>query len=211
MGGTPITTPATRLPDLAGVTVDGRPARAPEPPRLFLFHKPPGVLTTARDPAGRPTLADVLPADLPRLMPVGRLDMTTEGLLLLTNDGALKRRLELPANGFLRTYRVRALGRVSPADLERLAEGIEIDGVRYGPVEASLDRRARAGAANVWLTFRLAEGKNREIRRLCAALGLVVNRLIRVGFGPFALGDLPPRGIVEVPAAEVRRLLAHRP
>lgn len=212
--GTPVTSPALRLPGLDGVTVDGAPAAAPGPARLFRFHKPPGFLVAARDPAGRPTIHDILPppgtGGLPRLMPVGRLDMATEGLLLLTNDGALKRRLELPASGLVRTYRVRAHGRVSEAALDALAEGIVLDGRKTGPIEASIDRRARAGAANVWLTIRLTEGRNREVRRICEALGLRVARLIRTAYGPIELGDLPPRGLAEVPEEVVAGLLPRR-
>lgn len=210
LAGAPVTTPATLVTSLEGLTVDGRPVRAAERTRLFLFHKPAGFLTAARDPAGRPTIHDILPPDLPRLMPVGRLDLATEGLLLLTNDGALKRRLELPASGVPRVYRVRALGQVTQAALDSLAHGLEVDGVRYGPVVAEIDRRASAGSANVWLTMRLAEGKNREVRRLCEALGLKVSRLIRTEFGPFRLEGLAPRAVVEVPAAEIARLFPPR-
>ena len=204
--GTVVTTPATLVTSLDGITLDGQPVAPAEPTRLFLFHKPAGFLTAARDPAGRPTIYDILPAGLPRLIPVGRLDLNTEGLLLLTNDGALKRRLELPANAIERVYRVRVMGRVTQAELERLALGMEVDGIRYGPVDAEIDRRASQGSANLWLTMRLAEGRNREVRRLCEALGLRVSRLIRTAFGPFALGALPPRAVAEVPAAEVARL-----
>lgn len=214
LDGTPVTTPATLVASLDGVRLDGQPVAAPQPARLFRFHKPPGFLTAARDPAGRPTIHDILPrpgeGGLPRLMPVGRLDMATEGLLLLTNDGELKRHLELPATAIPRTYRVRALGEVRQQDLEALAEGLTIDGTRYGPVEASVDRRARRGAANVWLTMRLAEGRNREVRRLCEALGLRVSRLIRTAYGPVELGDLPPRALEEVPADIVKQLLPPR-
>lgn len=208
--GTTVETPATILASLDGVTVDGRPVAGPEPARLFRFHKPPGFLTTARDPGGRPTIFDILPVagqgGLPRLMPVGRLDLNTEGLLLLTNDGELKRHLELPANEVPRTYRVRAQGEVRQADLEALAEGVTLDGIRYGPVEASVDRRASRGSANIWLTMRLTEGKNREVRRLCEAMGLRVSRLIRTAYGPVTLGDLAPRAVEEVPASVVAAL-----
>jgi 23S rRNA pseudouridine2605 synthase len=204
--GTPLATPATLLTSLEGVTVDGRPVAAAEATRLFLFNKPAGVLTAARDPSGRPTIYDILPDDLPRLVPVGRLDLNTEGLLLLTNDGELKRALELPANAVPRTYRVRAMGRVTQPALEALALGTTIDGVRYGPVDASIDRRASAGGANLWLTMTLTEGKNREVRRLCEALGLKVSRLIRTHYGPFALGDLPVRAVSEAPAGAILSL-----
>lgn len=211
--GTALTTPATLLATLERVTIDGKPVAPASAARLFRFHKPAGVLTAARDPGGRPTIYDVLPDGLPRLMPVGRLDMNTEGLLLLTNDGELKRALELPANAVPRTYRVRALGEVRQRDLEALAMGVTLDGVRYGPVDASIDRRARAEGANIWLTLTLTEGKNREVRRLCEAMGLRVSRLIRTAFGPFELAELPVRAVAEVPPpalAALRRALARR-
>ncbi|WP_448578074.1 pseudouridine synthase [Thermaurantiacus sp.] len=207
--GVPLATPATLVMNLEGISVDGKPVEAAQAARLFLFHKPAGVLTAARDSSGRPTIYDVLPQGLPRLMPVGRLDLMTEGLLLLTNDGALKRALELPANAVPRTYRVRVRGEVRQADLEQLAMGVELEGVRYGPVDASIDRRASTGSANIWLSMTLTEGKNREIRKLCAAMGLEVSRLIRTSFGPFSLGSLPPRAVHEVPAGEVARLVRH--
>lgn len=212
--GAPLDTPATILTNLEGVTVDGKPVAAADTTRVFLFHKPAGVLTTARDPAGRPTIYDILSPDLPRLMPVGRLDLNTEGLLLLTNDGELKRALELPASGVPRTYRVRALGQVRQSDIEQLALGITVEGVRYGPIDASVDRRATAGGANIWLTMTLSEGKNREVRRVCEAIGLKVSRLIRVGYGPYLLGDIPVRAIVEAPSStigELRRMLRKLP
>lgn len=179
------------------VEVDGKPLPTPEAPRLFRFHKPRGLLTAARDPHGRPTIYDGLPPELPRLMPIGRLDMTSEGLLLLTNDGALKRRLELPATGWVRRYRVRVFGQVEEAALARLGEGLLVDGVAYGPVRARLDSQ-RGG--NAWLTMALTEGKNREIRRLCEHLGYRVNRLIRLAYGPFQLGGLPRGALEEIPA-----------
>ncbi|WP_448582449.1 pseudouridine synthase, partial [Thermaurantiacus sp.] len=151
------------------------------------------------------------PAGLPRLMPVGRLDLNTEGLLLLTNDGALKRQLELPANAVERVYRVRVMGQVTQAALDALALGMTVDGIRYGPVDAEIDRRSRQGSANLWLTMRLAEGKNREVRRLCEALGLRVSRLIRTAFGPFGLGALAPRALAEVPASDIARLACTQP
>ncbi len=177
------------------VTVNGQALPAPEPSRLFRYHKPPGLVTTARDPQGRPTVFDRLPGGLPRLMPVGRLDLTSEGLLLLTNDGALKRRLELPATGWTRRYRVRVFGRVQPEGLAELAKGVRIGGIEYGPIAARLDSQL---GANAWLTLRLTEGKNREIRRVCEHLGLRVNRLIRVAFGPFQLGKLKPGVVAEI-------------
>ena len=188
--------PALAVGPDARITVDGKPLPALEPPRLWRFHKPAGVVTSTRDPAGRPTIYDRLPADLPRVMPVGRLDLSSEGLLLLTNDGALKRRLELPATGWTRRYRVRVYGRPDPKQLEGLAKGIRIGEATYGPILATLDSRT---GANAWLTIRLTEGKNREIRRICEHLGLRVNRLIRLAYGPFQLGQLPAGGLEEVP------------
>lgn len=204
--GVVLETPATVLNSLEGVTVDGKPVADAEATRIFLFHKPAGVLTAARDPGGRPTIYDVLPATLPRLVPVGRLDLNTEGLLLLTNDGELKRALELPANAVPRTYRVRAMGQVRQQDLEQLAMGVTLEGVRYGPVDASVDRRARADGANVWLTMTLTEGKNREVRKLCEAMGLRVSRLIRTQYGPFTLGELAVRGVDEAEPGSVVQL-----
>jgi 23S rRNA pseudouridine2605 synthase len=195
IGGKPVETPATLLASLHGVTVDGRPVKAPAPTRLFRYHKPAGLLTTERDPRGRPTIYDRLPRDLPRVMPVGRLDLNTEGLLLLTTDGELKRQLELPATGVERTYRARAFGDVTQEQLERLIEGIEIEGVRYGPIDANLERRT---GRNQWIEMRLREGKNREVRRVLEHLGLKVSRLIRTAYGPFALGNLPAEAVDEV-------------
>jgi len=195
LDGTVLTTPATLLASLHGVTVDGVPVKAPAPARLFLFHKPPGFLTAAFDPQGRRTIYHALPEDLPRVMPVGRLDLNTEGLLLLTTDGELKRQLELPASGVERTYRARAYGEVSQAQLEDLIDGIEIDGMRYGAIDANLERRT---GANVWVEMTLTEGKNREVRRVLEHLGLQVSRLIRTRYGPFVLADLPPGEVVEV-------------
>jgi len=193
--GKAIETPATVLTSLHGVTVDGKPVKAPAPARLFLFHKPAGLLTTERDPKGRPTIYDKLPSDLPRVVPVGRLDLNTEGLLLLTTDGELKRQLELPATGVERSYRARAFGNVTQAQLEDLIDGVEIEGVRYGSIDANLERRT---GANVWIEMRLKEGKNREVRRVLEYLGLQVSRLIRTAYGPFVLDDLPPGEVGEV-------------
>jgi 23S rRNA pseudouridine2605 synthase len=195
IGGRPVEAPATLLTSLHGVTVDGKPVSAPAPTRLFRFHKPAGVLTTERDPKGRPTIYDRLPKGLPRLMPVGRLDMGTEGLLLLTTDGELKRQLELPATGVERCYRARAFGDISQERLEQLIEGIEIDGIRYGPIDANLERRT---GRNQWIELKLREGKNREVRRVLEHLGLKVSRLIRTAYGPFGLGDLPAGALDEV-------------
>ncbi len=211
LNGEVLETPATILTSLQGVTVDGKPVAEAQATRLFLFHKPAGFLTAARDPGGRPTIYDVLPRELPRLVPVGRLDLNTEGLLLLTNDGELKRALELPANAVPRTYRVRALGQVRQQDLEALALGVTLDGVRYGPVDASVDRRARAEGANLWLTMTLTEGKNREVRKLCEAMGLKVSRLIRTSYGPFQLGELAARQVEEAKSGAVTALLRSLP
>lgn len=198
--GVAIETPATLLKSLKGVTVDGKPVKPPEAARLFRFHKPRGLLTTERDPKGRPTIYDRLPKGLPRLMPVGRLDLNTEGLLLMTTDGGLKRQLELPATGIERTYRARAYGKVSQAQLEDLMMGIEIEGVRYGSINANIERRT---GANLWIEMRLSEGKNREVRRVLEFLGLEVSRLIRTSYGPFELGDLEPGAVIEVKQHEL--------
>ncbi|URW77141.1 pseudouridine synthase [Sphingomonas donggukensis] len=195
LNGVTLDTPATILTSLTGVTVDGVAVRAAEAARLFLFHKPSGLLTAANDPAGRPTIYDRLPPDLPRLMPVGRLDLATEGLLLMTTDGELKRQLELPATGVERAYRARAYGAVTQAQLEDLMDGVEVEGVRYGPIDANLERRT---GANVWIEMVLTEGKNREVRRVLEHLGLRVSRLIRTRYGPFILGDMPVGAIGEV-------------
>lgn len=190
-----IETPATILKSLHGVTVDGNPVSEPAPARLFLFHKPAGCLTAEHDPKGRPTIYDRMPDDLPRLVPVGRLDYSTEGLLLLTNDGELKRELELPSTGVERTYRARAFGEISQEQLEELSMGIEIDGMRYGRINANLERRT---GRNQWVEMTLTEGKNREVRRVLEHFGLEVSRLIRTAYGPFVLGDSAPGDIEEV-------------
>ncbi len=193
--GVPIETPATILTSLTGVTVDGKPVAPPKAAKLFRFHKPAGVLTAERDPKGRRTIYDVLPKGLPRVVPVGRLDLNTEGLLLLTTDGELKRQLELPSSGVVRSYRARAYGTVSQTQLEDLIHGIEIDGVRYGSIDANLERRT---GANTWVEMRLTEGKNREVRRVLEHLGLRVSRLIRTSYGPFELGDLERGEVAEI-------------
>lgn len=195
LNGVALETPATILTSLEGITVDGKPVQAAKASRLFRFYKPNGVLTTERDPKGRRTIYDVLPKGLPRLMPIGRLDFNTEGLLLLTNDGELKRQMELPATGVPRTYRARTYGQVSQAQLEDLIHGIEIEGVRYGSIDANLERRT---GANGWVEMTLTEGKNREVRRVLEFLGLEVSRLIRTSYGPFALGDLERGAVAEV-------------
>ena len=202
--GRRIESPALAVGPEARILVDGKPLPAAEPTRLFRYHKPRGLLTTARDPGGRETIYDKLPAGLPRLMPIGRLDLTSEGLLLLTNDGELKRRLELPATGWLRRYRARVNGRVDPARLAGIAKGVSIEGVDYGPIRASLDRQQ---GDNAWLTLSLAEGKNREIRRVCEHLGYPVSRLIRIAYGPFQLGHLEKGAVEEVPPKVLREQL----
>jgi 23S rRNA pseudouridine2605 synthase len=204
LDGETVETPATLVGPDSAIAVDGEALPRREPPRLFRYHKPVGVLTAERDPEGRTTLAEALPPGLPRVMPIGRLDMNSEGLLLLTNDGGLKRRLELPATGWRRRYRVRVHGTVEPRALERLRDGIEVEGVRYGPIEARVDQRR---GANAWLTVTLREGKNREIRRVMKALDLTVNRLIRVAFGPFQLGALKEGTAEEVPAKVLKEQL----
>ena len=200
LDGVVLDTPATILKSLTGVTVDGAPVAAPEAARLYLYHKPPGLLVTERDPAGRATIYDRLPKDLPRLVPVGRLDLNTEGLLLLTTDGELKRQLELPATGVERAYRARAYGPITQEQLEELIHGVEIEGVRYGSIDANLERRT---GANVWIEMILTEGKNREVRRVLEYLGLKVSRLIRTRYGPFVLGDLPVGEIGEIKQHDV--------
>jgi 23S rRNA pseudouridine2605 synthase len=207
VNGEKISSPALNVTPADRITVDGQPLPVRERTRLFLFHKPRGLVTTHADPQGRPTVFDALPKHLPRLISVGRLDANTEGLLLLTNDGGLARLLELPATGWTRRYRVRANGAVTQLRLDRLRHGIEIDGVRYGSIEARLDREQ---GANVWLTFAMREGKNREVKNVLGHLGLAVNRLIRVSFGPFQLGELPVGAIEEVRTRHLREQLGER-
>jgi 23S rRNA pseudouridine2605 synthase len=201
LAGQVVSSPATFVQPGDVLTVGGRPVAAPDRTRLFRYHKPAGLVTTHRDERGRTTVFEELPAGLPRLVSIGRLDLTSEGLLLLTNDGALARQLELPANGWLRRYRVRVHGAVDERTLATLAQGLTVEGVRYGPIQAGLDSRQ---GANAWLTVALQEGKNREIRRVMQHLGLAVNRLIRTAYGPFQLGNLP-RGAAEEVNAKVLR------
>ena len=203
LNGEKLTTPATLLENLQGVTVDGKPVRPAAATRLFRFYKPPTTLTAERDPKGRPTIYDRLPPGLPRLMPVGRLDFMTEGLLLLTNDGELKRQLELPRSGVVRTYRARAYGHVTQAQLEQLAEGITIDGVHYGSINANLERRT---GSNCWVEMSLTEGKNREVRRVLGHLGLQLSRLIRTAYGPLTLEGLEPGDADEADQGELDAL-----
>lgn len=205
LNGEVLTTPATLLSSLNGVTVDGAPVGETQETRLFLFHKPSGCLTAERDFSGRKTIYDFLPKDLPRLMPIGRLDMTTEGLLMLTNDGGLKRTLELPSTGIERTYRARAFGSVTQDQLESLIEGVEIDGMRYGRIDANLERST---GHNKWIELTLTEGKNREVRRVLEHLGLTVSRLIRTRYGPFDLADSAAGALVEIRKGDLDRFLA---
>jgi 23S rRNA pseudouridine2605 synthase len=197
VNGEPITTPATKVGGFDVVSVDGKPLTEPEPARLWRYHKPPGLVTTHKDPQGRATVFANLPKSLPRVVSVGRLDFNSEGLLLLTNDGDLARRLELPAAGWTRRYRARLFGKVNQADLDRLATGITIGGVRYGSVIADLER---SKGVYSWALVSLKEGKNREVKRVMEHIGLKVARLIRVQFGPFHLGHLEPGKTEEIPA-----------
>ena len=199
-----ITHPATFVQPGDTVQVRGTVVEAPGRARLWRYHKPDGLVTTHKDPQGRPTVFDSLPAALPRVVSVGRLDLNSEGLLLLTNDGGLARMLELPANGWVRRYRARAWGVIDQPALDRLRDGPMVDGVRYGPIEAVLETRR---GENVWLSVALREGRNREVRRVLAHLGLQVSRLIRVAYGPFQLGNLTRRSIEEVPAKVLREQL----
>lgn len=208
LNGKLVETPATLVGPDDKIVVDGRPLAQPERRRLWRYNKPKGLLTTAKDPGGRPTIFEKLPRELPRLLSVGRLDLASEGLLLLTNDGALKRRLELPKTAWVRRYRVRAWGQVTQETLDTLANGVTVDGITYGAITARLERST---TSNVWITFALSEGKNREVRRICEHLGLAVNRLIRVSFGPFQLGDLKPGDIQEVPQRILDDQLGDRP
>ncbi|RTM04776.1 MAG: rRNA pseudouridine synthase, partial [Bradyrhizobiaceae bacterium] len=207
VNGRVINSPALDITKNDVVLVDGKPLPERERTRLFLYHKPRGLMTTHDDPEGRPTVFDNLPEGLPRLISVGRLDFNTEGLLLLTNDGGLARTLELPDTGWLRRYRVRAHGDVTQAQLDELKNGIEIEGVKYGPIEATLERDQ---GANVWLVFAIREGKNREVRNVCAHLGLEVNRLIRVSYGPFQLGEVPEGQVEEIRSRVLREQLGDK-
>ena len=204
--GKVLDTPATIIPHLRGVTVDGKPVAKADRTRLFAFHKPTGLITAERDPKGRPTiytaLRNALPKDAGRVMPVGRLDLNTEGLLLLTNDGEFKRAMELPASGIPRTYRARTFGEVRQEQLEELMDGVTIDGMRYGPIDANMERRT---GRNQWIELTITEGKNREIRRVLEHLELQVSRLIRIGYGPFALDDLPRGAAVEIKKHDLER------
>ncbi len=203
--GTVLKSPAINVVDPSELTVNGKPLPGAERSRLFRYHKPVGLVTTHRDEKGRPTVFDSLPKALPRVISVGRLDLNSEGLLLLTNDGELARKMELPANGWLRRYKVRVHGHIDPAQLESLANGVTIEGISYGPIEAVLERQQ---GANAWIVVSLREGKNREIRRVMQHLQLPVSRLIRLAYGPFQLGSLKGGDIEEVPPRVLRDQLS---
>lgn len=195
VNGKMLDSPALNVVEADLIEVDGKPLPEAEPARLWRYHKPTGLVTTAKDEKGRKTVFEDLPPDLPRVMSIGRLDLNSEGLLLLTNDGELKRRLELPSTGWMRKYRVRVHGKPTPEMLAPLEKGVEADGERFQPMQVSIDRQQ---GANAWLTIGLREGKNREIRRAMEVVGLTVNRLIRVSYGPFQLGDLKAGEVEEV-------------
>jgi len=201
VNGDQILSPALNVTPQDEITVDGNAVSEPEPPRLWLYHKPAGLVTTTRDEKGRGTIYDDLPADMPRVVSVGRLDLNSEGLLLLTNDGGIKRQLELPSTGWLRRYRARVNGRPEDKTLEPLRQGMTVDGERFMPMDVTIDRQQ---GANAWLTVGLREGKNREIRRAMEAVGLSVNRLIRVSYGPFQLGELKSGTVEEIRRKIVR-------
>ncbi len=207
VNGQKISSPALNVSPSDRIVVDGKPMPQAERTRLYLYHKPRGLVTTSADPEGRPTIYDALPKGLPRLVTVGRLDLTTEGLLLLTNDGGLARVLEHPDTGWLRRYRVRAHGKVTQAQLDALRPGVTVDGIRYGPIEATMDREQ---GANSWITFAIREGKNREVRNVLEHLGLQVNRLIRISFGPFQLGDLDDGAVEEISTKHLREQLGEK-
>ena len=205
--GTTLTTPAFKVTPDMDIRVDGSRVSATDAPRLWRYHKPAGLVTTHKDPQGRPTVFDAVADRLPRVISVGRLDLPTEGLLLLTNDGGLARALELPSTGWTRRYRVRAYGRVTKAALDALGDGVEIDGVQYRPIKAAIDQ---VQGGNVWLTMSITEGKNREIRNVCRHLGLQVNRLIRTAYGPFQLGRLKKGFVEEVPGKQMKEQLGKK-
>ena len=201
LNGAVLKTAATNVTAKDKILIDNQPLPQKEETRLWIYHKPAGLVVSNHDPEGRPTIFEKLREQLPRVVSIGRLDINTEGLLLLTNDGELARFLELPATGWIRRYRVRAYGRVNEDALKKIEKGVEIDGVKYGPIEAKLET---AQGDNQWLTISIREGKNREVKRICEYLSLQVNRLIRVNFGPFVLGELARGGIEEVPARAMK-------
>ena len=209
INGKVLTTPAVKVQAGDFLTVDGQLVAEREPTRIFRYHKPTGLMTTHNDPKGRPTVFGSLPKDLPRLISVGRLDLNSEGLLLLTNDGELSRALETPSNAWVRRYRARAFGDTTQAKLDTLKDGITVEGVKYGAIEAKIDKAhdKAGGGKNIWITVSLSEGKNREVRKVLEALGLKVNRLIRMSYGPFALGPLEAGQIEEVGPRVIRELL----
>lgn len=207
LNGKVLTSPAVNVKPSDDVRIDGQALPQKEQSRLWRYHKPAGLVTSHKDPEGRRTVFDALREQLPRVISIGRLDINTEGLLLLTNDGELARLLELPATGWVRRYRVRAYGKPDPAALAKLAAGLTIEGIHYGPIEATLDK---AQGDNAWLNIAIREGKNREVKKICEHLGLTVNRLIRVAFGPFQLGDLERGGIAEVPAKVLAEQLGRK-
>lgn len=204
LNGKVLDTPAVTVTDADRIEVDGKPVGEAEAARLWRYHKPAGLVTTEKDEKGRPTVFDALPEGMPRVLSVGRLDLTSEGLLLLTNDGGIKRRLELPSTGWLRKYRVRVKGAPADADFKPLRDGVTIEGERFQPMQVALDRQQ---GGNAWLTVALREGKNREIRRAMEAIGLAVNRLIRISYGPFRLGDLKSGAVEEVKGRVLREQL----
>jgi len=204
LNGEVLTSPAVNVGEGDILTLDGKAVAEREPARLWRYHKPAGLITTHKDPKGRASVFDRLPPAMPRVISVGRLDLTSEGLLLLTNDGALAREFELPTSGLVRRYRARAFGRATQEKLDLLKDGITVDGVAYGPIQAHLDG---GKGSNIWISLALAEGKNREVRKVLEAVGLKVNRLIRTAYGPFELGTLASGEVDEIPAKRVRQLL----
>jgi len=208
VNGKVIESPALNVTAADKITVDGKPVGAPEAPRLWRYHKPSGTITTASDPQGRPTVFEKMPPEMPRVVSVGRLDFNTEGLLLLTNDGEIKRHLELPANAWLRHYRVRVYGGVDEKKLAALSKGITISGIHYEGIKAEVEKEKKEGM-NVWISITIKEGKNREVRKIMEHLGLQVTRLIRTSFGPFQLGKLSRGGVEEVPRRILREALGN--